>query len=218
MFEENNQEKRMNKPLIYAIAGVALLVIAVSGSAYAYFSASASSSAITGKTLDVKLTISDLKQVSAGTGELIPIYDGTVSGKETQLTKAVTSAKVTAKTDCIDNNNYTVCQVYELKINNAGSNSTKIDTTVSVSGGTNVKWAKMTDRNTPATGTGNVNLSSNGTLATNVTLGSNSTVTQYFMVYLQNTGGDQTSADSGKTISGTVTVRASTGANIEASF
>ena len=46
----------------------------------------------------------------------------------------------------------------------------------------------------------------------------NGSVTQYFVVYLQNTGGDQTGADSGKTVSGTVTVRASTGANIEAAF
>ena len=75
----------------------------------------------------------------------------------------------------------------------------------------------MTDRNTPAAGTANVNLST-GTLASDVTLSKNGTVTQYFIVYLKNTGGDQTAADSGKDISGTVTVRASTGANIEAKF
>ena len=75
----------------------------------------------------------------------------------------------------------------------------------------------MTDRNTPAAGTANVNLST-GTLASDVTLSKNGTVTQYFIVYLKNTGEDQTAADSGKDISGTVTVRASTGANIEAKF
>ena len=212
------EKKKVNRPLVYAILGVTLLVLAVSGSAYAFFAASATNAnAISGKTLDVKLSITSLTKVSAGTGDLIPIYDGTVSGHETQLSNAVTSAKVTGKTDCIDNNGYTVCQVYELKIGNAGSNDTKINTEITVNGGTNVKWAKMTDRNTPAAGTANVDLST-GTLASDVTLSKNGTVTQYFIVYLKNTGGDQTAADSGKDISGTVTVRASTGANIEAKF
>lgn len=212
------EKKKVNRPLVYAILGVTLLVLAVSDSAYAFFAASATNAnAISGKTLDVKLSITSLTKVSAGTGDLIPIYDGTVSGHETQLSNAVTSAKVTGKTDCIDNNGYTVCQVYELKIGNAGSNDTKINTEITVNGGTNVKWAKMTDRNTPAAGTANVNLST-GTLASDVTLSKNGTVTQYFIVYLKNTGGDQTAADSGKDISGTVTVRASTGANIEAKF
>ena len=215
MFEENNQEKRMNKPLIYAIAGVALLVVAVSGSAYAYFSASASNTnAITGKTLDVKLSIASLKQVSKGTGDLIPIYDGTVAGYTTnQLTTAVSTTN-----DCVDKNNYTVCQVYELVINNGGTNATTVDTEVTVSGSTGIKWAKMTGRNT----LGDVNLTT-GNLATGIALpaktgSTNGSITQYFVVYLQNTGSDQTTADSGKTIKGTVTVRASTGANIEAEF
>ena len=212
------EKKKVNRPLVYAILGVTLLVLAGSGSAYAFFAASATNAnAISGKTLDVKLSITSLTRVSAGTGDLIPIYDGTVSGHDTQLSKAVTSAKVTGKTDCIDNNGYTVCQVYELKIGNAGSNDTKINTEITVKGGTNVKWAKMTDRNTPAAGTANVNLST-GTLASDVTLSKNGTVTQYFIVYLKNIGTDQTPADSGKDISGTVTVRASTGANIEAKF
>lgn len=214
MFEENNQEKRMNKPLIYAIAGVALLVIAVSGSAYAYFSASASSSAISGKTLDVQLSIASLRKVSKGTGDLIPIYDGTVTGHTTnQLTTAISTTN-----DCVDKNSYTVCQVYELVINNGGTNATTVDTEVTVSGSTGIKWAKMTGRNA----LGDVNLTT-GTLANEVTLPAkannvNGSVTQYFVVYLQNTGGDQTGADSGKTIKGTVTVKASTGANIEAAF
>ena len=214
MFEENNQEKRMNKPLIYAIAGVALLVIAVSGSAYAYFSASASSSAISGKTLDVQLSIASLRKVSRGTGDLIPIYDGTVTGHTTnQLTTAISTTN-----DFVDKNNYTVCQVYELVINNGGTNATTVDTEVTVSGSTGIKWAKMTGRNA----LGDVNLTT-GTLANGVTLPAkannvNGSVTQYFVVYLQNTGGDQAGADSGKTIKGTVTVKASTGANIEAAF
>ena len=145
MFEESNQEKRINKPLIYAIAGVALLVIAVSGSAYAYFTASASSpsNAISGKTLDVQMSVTSVERVSKGTGDLIPIYDGTVSGHASQLSSATNSTN-----DCVDKNGYTVCQIYKVTINNNGTNSTNINTTITLNGTNDVKWARMTARNT----------------------------------------------------------------------
>lgn len=218
MFEENNQEKRINKPLIYAIAGVALLVIAVSGSAYAYFTASASSpsDAISGKTLDIQMSVASVEMVSNGKGDLIPIYDGTVSGHASQLSTATNSTN-----DCVDKNGYTVCQIYKVTINNNGTNSTNINTTITLNGTNDVKWARMTARNTfdtilPTSQTANLNTSDvilpakSGTTA--------GTTTQYFVVYLMNTGDNQTTADGGKTITGTVTVTASTGSRIEATF
>lgn len=218
MFEENNQEKRMNKSLIYAVAGVALLVIAVSGSAYAYFTASASSpsDAISGKTLDIQMSVASVEMVSKGTGDLIPIYDGTVTGHASQLSTATNSTN-----DCVDKNGYTVCQIYKVTINNNGTNSTNINTTITLNGTNDVKWARMTARNTfdtilPTSQTANLNTSvvvlpaKSGTTA--------GTTTQYFVVYLMNTGDNQTTADGGKTITGTVTVTASTGSRIEATF
>ncbi len=218
MTENNNQERFLNKPLIYAIAGVALLVIAVSGSAYAYFTASTSSpsNAISGKTLDVQMSVASVERVSEGTGDLIPIYDGTVSGHVEQLSTATNSTN-----DCVDKNGYTVCQIYSVTINNNGTNSTSINTTITLNGISDVKWARMTARNTfdttlPTSQTDNLN-------TTAVVLPAKSgsvagTVTQYFVVYLMNTGDNQTTADGGKTVTGTVTVTASTGSRIEATF
>lgn len=218
MTENNNQERFLNKPLIYAIAGVALLVIAVSGSAYAYFTASTSSpsNAISGKTLDVQMSVASVERVSKGTGDLIPIYDGTVSGHVEQLSTATNSTN-----DCVDKNGYTVCQIYSVTINNNGTNSTSINTTITLNGISDVKWARMTARNTfdttlPTSQTDNLN-------TTAVVLPAKSgsvagTVTQYFVVYLMNTGDNQTTADGGKTVTGTVTVTASTGSRIEATF
>ena len=37
------EKKKVNRPLVYAILGVTLLVLAVSGSAYAFFTAQATS-------------------------------------------------------------------------------------------------------------------------------------------------------------------------------
>ena len=52
----NNNNKGVSKQLMFAVAGVALLVIAVAGSAYAYFVASATSDGgVSGTTLNVKL-------------------------------------------------------------------------------------------------------------------------------------------------------------------
>ena len=103
---ENNNNKGVSKQLAFAISGVALLIIAVAGSAYAYFTASATSDAFTGSTLDVKLDKPVVTAVTAdgakGAG-LIPIYDGSVDGNTTnQLTTAVSNTN-----KCIDKNGYT---------------------------------------------------------------------------------------------------------------
>lgn len=206
------EKKKINRPLVYAIIGVTLLVVAVSGSAYAFFAASASNTnSISGKTLDVKLDIGSVTKVSSGSGDLIPIYDSSVSGHTSQLATAITK-------DCVDSNGYTVCQVYKVTVTNGGSNDTAITTKISVAGPTNIKWAKMTGRNALATGTGIDNLTSD-TLSTDVAVKANGSTDLYFLVYLKNTGSNQTAADAGKNITGTVTIEASTGgAQIEATF
>lgn len=210
MIENNN--KGVSKQLMFAVAGVALLVIAVAGSAYAYFTASATSDAFTGSTLDVKLDKPVVTAVTAdgdkGAG-LIPIYDGTVTGHDSQLSTAVSSTN-----KCVDKNGYTVCKVYSVSIHNSGKTATTVNFSVSLtSTGTNVTWAKMNS----ATEFGSLKGSDN-VLASNVGLAGGATVTKHFVVYLKNTGDNQTSTDAGKTISGTVTVTASTGSQVQATF
>lgn len=209
---ENNNNKGVSKQLAFAISGVALLIIAVAGSAYAYFTASATSDGgISGTTLNVKLDKPIVTLVSTkATGGLIPIYDGTVTGHTTnQLTTAVSNTN-----KCIDKNGYTVCKVYSVSIHNSGSTATTVNFSVSLtSTGTNVTWAKMNSATEFASLKGSDNV-----LASNVGLAGGATVTKHFVVYLKNTGADQTSTDAGRTISGTVTVTASTGANVQAEF
>ena len=181
----NNNNKGVSKQLMFAVAGVALLVIAVAGSAYAYFVASATSG-------------------------LIPIYDGTVTGHTSQL-----SAAATATNQCVDKNGYTVCKVYKISVKNSGTTATIVNTTLNLNNGgvANIKWAKMTSATAVDTA-----LPTNNTVSTGKSLGAGATLEQYIMVYLKNTGADQTSTDAGKTISGTVTVTASTGSQVQATF
>ncbi len=209
---ENNNNKGVSKQLAFAISGVALLIIAVAGSAYAYFTASATSDGgISGTTLNVKLDKPIVTLVSTkATGGLIPIYDGTVNGHTSQL-----SAAATATNQCVDKNGYTVCKVYKISVKNSGTTATTVNTTLNLNNGgaTNLKWARMTSSTVVDT-----TLPTNNTVSTGKALGAGATLEQYIMVYLKNTGADQTSTDAGRTISGTVTVTASTGANVQAEF
>ncbi len=209
---ENNNNKGVSKQLAFAISGVALLIIAVAGSAYAYFTASATSDGgISGTTLNVKLDKPIVTLVSTkATGGLIPIYDGTVNGHTSQL-----SAAATATNQCVDKNGYTVCKVYKISVKNSGTTATTVNTTLNLNNGgaTNLKWARMTSVTAVDT-----TLPTNSTVSTGKELGAGATLEQYIMVYLKNTGADQTSTDAGRTISGTVTVTASTGANVQAEF
>ncbi len=212
MIENNNNNKGVSKQLAFAISGVALLIIAVAGSAYAYFTASATSNGgISGTTLNVKLDKPIVTLFSTkATGGLIPIYDGTVNGHTSQL-----SAAATATNQCVDKNGYTVCKVYKISVTNSGTTATTVNTTLNLNNGgaTNLKWARMTSATAVDT-----TLPTNSTVSTGKELGAGATLEQYIMVYLKNTGADQTSTDAGKTISGTVTVTASTGANVQAEF
>lgn len=212
MIENNNNNKGVSKQLAFAISGVALLIIAVAGSAYAYFTASATSDGgISGTTLNVKLDKPIVTLVSTkATGGLIPIYDGTVNGHTSQL-----SAAATATNQCVDKNGYTVCKVYKISVKNSGTTATTVNTTLNLNNGgaTNLKWARMTSSTVVDT-----TLPTNSTVSTGKELGAGATLEQYIMVYLKNTGADQTSTDAGRTISGTVTVTASTGANVQAEF
>ena len=209
MMEKN--QKSQKAPLIYAIVGVMTLIVAVAGSTYAYFTATATAQTpIEGETLDIRLGVSIEKVSSTGTkgAGLIPIHDGTNSAS--QLSAA-------AKANCVDKNNYTACQIYKITLTNGGTDTTTVNTSIKFDQTTaNLKWAAMDSATTVSDKLGQA-LTTSSNIFENTTLGS-SAVTQYVMVYLNNTGEDQTSSDAAKTIHGTVSVTASTGARVEAEF
>lgn len=203
------EKKKVNRPLIYAILGVTILILAVSGSAYAFFAASVTANSnISGETLSVNLGIS-LEQVSPGIGSLIPIYDGSVSGHTSQLQNAANSAKG----GCIDNNGYTVCKIYKITISNTGTSEIAVDTTVNFEEhSTNLKWANMINQTT----VGTTHLYTENTIAQNTIINANDNEELYIMVYVNNTGKEQD--DGGASFKGTVKVAASSGENLEATF
>ena len=207
-----DEKKKVNRPLVYAILGVTLLVLAVSGSAYAFFTAQATSDQFSGNTIDVQIKKPVVTLVVGDkTKGLIPIHDGSVTGHTTnQLTTAVSGTN-----KCVDKNGYMVCHVYKVTLSNEGSTATTVDTSITLNtgGAANVTWAKMTNQTTFGSLKGTDN-----SLAKGTALSANGTADLYFVVYLKNTGSDQTGTDAGKTYKGTVTVVASTGSTLEAQF
>ena len=204
--------KNISKNKIYMIFGIIILLIAIAGSAYAYYSATASASiggTVAGSAnLDLKV-----EKISTGaTGNLIPVDNDT-----TTLTKAVIGEGNTSYDNskrCIDKNGYSACQIYKITLTNKSSVSVSVDGGVTLSGDNtpNIECAKMDDINTVSS---NSSCKGNKTLAKNYTMDANASAIYYIMVYIKNINSAQT--DTGD-FSGTVFFNASNGNKIESDF
>ena len=203
--------KKLDKKKMYMIFGIVILIIAIAGSAYAYYSATASATisgtVAGGANLELKVE----KVTTGATGNLIPVDNDT-----TTLTKAVIGEGNTNKEDskrCIDKNGLTACQIYKITLTNKSSVSVKIDGGVSLSGDNtpNIECAKMDNINKVSN---NNSCKGNKTLAKNYNMNANASVIYYIMVYIKNINSAQT--DTGL-FTGTVFFNVS-GNKIESNF
>lgn len=208
-----------NKKLLYYIIGIFLLISIVVGTTYAYFSASASNkNDISGSTAEIKLDlrVDKISNVGEKGENLIPIYDGTINNHDSLLATAAEVAH-----NCVDNNNYTVCQIYEITIINNGSNSTPVNVYISFNKGTvnNLKWSSMSGPNTVlSNSTHNITNDVDDVIESNVVLPANSSNTKkYFMVYINNLDEDQLAQDI-NSFHGTITVQSAYGKTVTATF
>ena len=205
--------KKLDKKKMYMIFGIVILIIAIAGSAYAYYSAVAvdnttvSGTVAGGANLDLKVE----KITTGATGNLIP-----VDNDITTLNKAVIGEGNTNKEDskrCIDKNGLTACQIYKITLTNKSSVSVEIDGGVTLSGKDtpNIECAKMDNINKVSS---NNSCKGNKTLAKNYNMNANESVIYYIMVYIKNINSAQT--DTGL-FTGTVFFNVS-GNKIESNF
>ena len=174
------EEKRKSEkaPLIYAIVGVAVLIVAVAGSTFAFFSASATATnkiVATAASVGLELTLED--QTANATGNLIPI-------DEADLSKGAAGYQTKGK--CIDKNDNTVCKIYKISVTNTSTAVAILSGTVNITADTgstftNLKWNKMTDVSTP----GSSFPIANTALTTNDTFTAGQTKDYYIMVYIK---------------------------------
>lgn len=229
MFEEGQKNNTNKSGLIYAIVGVAVLIVAVAGSAYAYYSATAAD----------KDTVKGT--AGGGAAPILVVAKASATGPRGEMlipidaTSLDTAAKATSK--CVDKNGYTVCQIYKVTITHQTNVKTSYDISLSipkVSTMPSICAAKMSNENTVTTISGtdknpvligtDVDKNASGVITPRNISGSicspkdmtnKSTVTCYFMVYIKNDTRAQT--DSGA-FTGTVTAVGSNGAEVKAQF
>ena len=219
------EENRKGPGVFYAVVGVATLVVAIIGATFAYFSASATNNTdITGTTAEaggVELKITPV--TTTGTNMLpLNLMDNTTptnvaTGDADQFASAMTGK-------CVDSNKNNVCQVYSITVSNKSTTSAvQVRGTLNLdSGATNMKWqlletgtstsradfATVVDKGVDGNVTVGGNTGSTGAAAASQNLAASASATYYVLVWLEETGAAQETADASKSFTGTVTFNA----------
>lgn len=222
-----DNKKKINGPLIYAIVGFIILIISIIGSAYAFFTASSEydfdgsvmgsggEQTTTNITNGVKVENSTLSfeltklSVNADSKVMIPVQKSTsmLTNASRGWNGSAVSSSFNASYACIDKYGSAACKTYQLKITNKTNGILKINAGItSLTGITNLDVIKMAS-NISVTSVTSIKDSING-IANNVELPANGSNTFYLMVFINDTGTGQT--DSG-TFTGTITVGTGTG-------
>ena len=205
--------KKLDKKKMYMIFGIVILIIAIAGSAYAYYSATASAT-ISGTAGGGNLTINVEKLSTSAIGSLVPMDNDVTTLNKAILGEGNTSGSFDNTKACIDKNGYTACQIYKITISNNSKVSINLNGGVSLSGDEtpNIECAVMDNTNSLSS---NTTCKSSKSLANKYSLGANTTHDYYIIVYIKNINGLQT--DTGN-FTGTITFISSDGSEVKARF
>ena len=171
------------------ISGIIVLLLAIAGSAYAYYSASATGE-IVGSAAGAGLELTIEKLSTSANDALIPL-DNTVDMLSTAAKGYGNNGSTfDASKSCIDKNGYSVCQVYKITISNNSTVPVVLNGGVTLYGTNtpNIECAKM-DSSTSITD--NTSCIGDKTLANNYTLNSGSSNDYYVIVYIKNLDEEQ---------------------------
>lgn len=222
MFEEGQKNNTNKNGLIYAIVGVAVLIVAVAGSAYAYYSATANdTSTVKGTAGGGAAPTLTVKKESNASGNLVPI-DKTVEtltkgAKGWNTASNAVNTAWNAAQSCTDKNGNTVCQVYSVTVKNNSNTSVIYDISLTALSGAktpNLDAVKMAS-NISVTSVTSIKGVNKGICTTTSVAGGGTSTACYFMVFITNLNSAQT--DSGA-FTGTVTAVGSNGAEVKAQF
>ena len=204
--------KKLDKKM-YMIFGIVMLIIAIAGSAYAYYSASASAK-ISGTAGGGNLTINVEKLSTSATGSLVPLDNDTTTLNKAILGEGNTSGSFDKTKACIDKNGLAACQIYKITITNTSSVPIVLNGGVSLKGDNtpNIECTVMDNTNSLSS---NTSCKKSKSLANKYSLGANTTHDYYIIVYIKNINGVQT--DTGD-FTGTITFISSDGSEVKARF
>lgn len=187
-------EKKLNKILVSVLAVILITTLTV-GVTYAYLVAHDSQN-ITVKSasgINSVLTLTTVKETS----NMVPIMDN----------KIVTAIK----NNCVDKNNYDVCSLYSVKLTNTSSAESLYGYVRTVSSSyttTNLRYQIFDSSYNAVTDVMTISNSSDGFVyfeksSSKLTITSNGTKNYYFVIWLTDTGAEQ-SSDYSKVFNGAI--------------
>lgn len=208
--ENKNQKKEHDfRNIALTIVGLFVILAAVSGGTFAYYSFGATNSGtVSGTAANANITLSVEKVSTDANGPLVPQLT-------TTLNKAIVGTSQTASKylKCVDGNGNTVCQIYKITVTNGSTAIFNYKLNISFSGGTfsNLKWTTISEASYSATNATSVTpgtTSSATSLAGTITgskLAASTAATHYIVVWIAETGSAQNTSDTG-TFTGTVSL------------
>ncbi len=228
MNEKNNKEKNKILALIILIV---TLTVTTTGATYAYFALSATNtgtitgtSATVGGTLTVARILPTDTNWNSSTKVMVPQLSANTTSRTNALKTAIDGG-------CVDANNNVACQVYRITFLNQGNAEIRINSLLSLTSTmTNLKWYTVKEQNDIASIPASVtytypgsftakygNAKSITALGASQTLNSNNYRYWDVVLWIEETGNDQYSADGNMNFTGDVTIQAtdSSGAVIQ---
>ena len=217
-------DNNKSRGIFLGVLSVATLIVSIIGATFAYFVASASGN--TGKvqagaanvagTLTLTETV-DYRQ------NMIPVTEALMktSYKRTEAATGTGTGRCEGYSAAGGNTVYNLCSIYQFKVSNTASIAQTIyaSLTANTNTFTNLKYCifegeagtsdteKVACRNMPTAGNTDSNIFSELIPATT------GTHTYTLVMYINETEGDQTTADSGKAFTGTISITSADGSN-----
>lgn len=182
-----NEKKKINPSLIYAIVGITILIVAVIGSTYAYYTASVQNTTdIKGTSAGAGLDLKINKLSTSATGDLIPLTNTPESLTMAAKGYGNNTNNFDATKSCIDINGYSVCQVYEIIVTNKSTASVVLNGGVTTLSGVNTPNVDCAVMTSSVSVNDNTSCKSTTSFANNVTFNANEVKKYYLIVYINN--------------------------------
>ena len=217
-------EENKSKGIFLGVVGVATLIVSIIGATFAYFVASASGkeNAVQAGAANVAGTLT-LSEVVDYRQNMIPVTEALMktSYKRTEVATGKGTGRCEGYSAAGGNTVYNLCSIYQFTVSNTASIAQTIyaSLTANTNTFTNLKYCifegeagasdttKVACRNMPTAGDTDSNIFSELIPATT------GTHTYTLVMYINETEGDQTAADSDKAFTGTISITSADGSN-----
>lgn len=211
-----NKEDISHKVFLYIVIVLIIIVVTVVGTTLAYFSAFVQNDTdIKGNTGSASLDLQVTKISTSANLDLIPLDNDLETLNKAALGHYNETSNFDATKACIDINNYSVCQLYEIVVTNNGTVNISLNGGVTSLTGANIPNIACAVMENNTTVGDNATCIGTDTLAKNILLTAGSSNTYYVLVYINNL--DVPQKDKGP-FTGTVEFQSGTEGKVTATF